>query len=75
MRGGRGWKALIAKNLAGGARRGAGQGGASLEEQELADARRILDACKADVVGLWGSKSVRTALWDAGVELQEQSGL
>ena len=60
----------------------AGRGGQQVETErdarlaeELADARRILDACKADVAKLWGSVGVRAALRDAGVELQEQSGL
>ena len=70
VRGGRGWMTMLLKRRAQQADEREARG-----VEELKDARRILDACKTDIVRLWESPGVRAALRDAGVELQEQSGL
>ena len=68
VRGGRGWKSLLR-------RREYEDVPTSNYPEELENARQILDACKADIIALWGSSSVQIGLKEEGVALQEQSGL
>ena len=68
VRGGRGWKSLLR-------RRTQDDLQAVHYPEELENARQILDACRADIVGLWASESVQSGLREEGVVLQEQSGL
>ncbi|KAH9921380.1 G-protein alpha subunit [Amylocystis lapponica] len=41
---------------------------------ELGNARQILDACREDIVELWGDPAVQAGLKEEGVVLREQSG-
>ncbi|KAI0777274.1 G-alpha-domain-containing protein [Trametes elegans] len=68
IRGSNGWRALLKRQQ-------------EPEEQqsrfsetrvdELENARQILYACRKDIVAMWSSKSVRTALRDEGVMLED----
>ncbi|KAH9941216.1 G-protein alpha subunit [Epithele typhae] len=65
--GGKGWKQLFGSG-------GANRKGKDSAAEELADARRILDACKTHIAALWADPDVRAALRDASYALEEQSG-
>ncbi|KAH9855221.1 G-protein alpha subunit [Lenzites betulinus] len=65
VRGGTGWKHFLRK------RRGS-QSKLSALQDELEDARRILDACKEDIVALWASPAI-PILEQEGVDLQHHA--
>ncbi|KAJ8488898.1 hypothetical protein ONZ51_g3234 [Trametes cubensis] len=64
VRGGMGWKSFI--------RRGRSQSRVQSNSSELESTRRILDACKNDIVALWKSPAIR-ALEQEGVDLHHHS--
>ncbi|CDO69402.1 hypothetical protein BN946_scf184270.g5 [Trametes cinnabarina] len=66
VRGGTGWKAFIR-----GRRRGS-QSRMMTNPEEVNDARRILDACKEDIVALWKSPAI-LALEKEGVDLHHHA--
>ncbi|OSD04002.1 G-protein alpha subunit [Trametes coccinea BRFM310] len=66
VRGGMGWKAFIR-----GRRRGS-QSRMMANPEEVNDARRILDACKEDIVALWKSPAIH-ALEKEGVDLHHHA--
>ena len=57
-----------------------GSGGAmskarSQEYEEVRNARRVIEACREDIVALWNHPAVRAGLADQSVSLEFQSGL
>ncbi|PIL27649.1 hypothetical protein GSI_10801 [Ganoderma sinense ZZ0214-1] len=69
VRGGRGWKSLLRRKAQDGT-----QQQRSTADPALENARRILDACRGDIVALWRSESVQAGLREEGVVMREQSG-
>ncbi|OBZ67096.1 Guanine nucleotide-binding protein alpha-4 subunit [Grifola frondosa] len=65
IRSGSGWKSM--------ARRRRGSQVRYSAQDELADARRILEACREDIVALWTSASVQAHLQKEGVDLEHHS--
>ncbi|EIW63048.1 G-protein alpha subunit [Trametes versicolor FP-101664 SS1] len=65
IRGGTGWKSFLRR------RRGS-QSKVLANVDDLEDARRILDACKEDIVALWKSPAIR-ALEQEGVDLHHHA--
>lgn len=43
--------------------------------EELKNARRVIEACKDDIVALWNNPAIRASLTDQSVSLEFQSGL
>jgi guanine nucleotide-binding protein subunit alpha len=71
VRSGSRWKTLF---------KGSGDGGAlskmkSQEFEEVQNARRVIEACREDIVALWNHPAVRASLADQSVALEFQSGL
>jgi hypothetical protein len=71
VRSGSRWKTLF---------KGSGGGGAmskarSQEYEEVQNARRVIEACREDIVTLWNHPAVRASLADQSVALEFQSGL
>lgn len=71
IRGGSGWKSLLRlrQNVNSGSRT------IDTRQDELDDARQILNACRDDIVTLWADPDAQAGLQDEGVSLQQQSGL
>ncbi|KAI0371122.1 G-protein alpha subunit [Pilatotrama ljubarskyi] len=65
VRGGTGWKSFLRR------RRGS-QSKVLANPDEIDDARRILDACKDDIVAFWASPAIQ-ALEQEGVDLQHHA--
>ncbi|KAI0775645.1 G-protein alpha subunit [Trametes elegans] len=66
VRGGTGWKSFIRR------RRGS-QSKVLVNPDELDDARRILDACKDDIVSFWENTAIRRALEQEGMDLHHHA--
>jgi guanine nucleotide-binding protein subunit alpha len=71
VRSGSRWKTLF---------KGSGGGGAmskarTQEYEEVQNARRVIEACREDIVALWNHPAVRAGLRDQSVSLEFQSGL
>jgi hypothetical protein len=71
VRSGSRWKTLF---------KGSGGGGAmskarNQEYEEVQNARRVIEACREDIVALWNHPAVRAGLRDQSVSLEFQSGL
>jgi hypothetical protein len=47
----------------------------SQEYEEVQNARRVIEACREDIVALWNHPAVRAGLADQSVSLEFQSGL
>lgn len=47
----------------------------SQEFEEVQNARRVIEACREDIVTLWNHPAVRAGLADQSVSLEFQSGL
>jgi hypothetical protein len=47
----------------------------SQEYEEVQNARRVIEACREDIVTLWNHPAVRAGLADQSVSLEFQSGL
>lgn len=45
------------------------------EYEEVQNARRVIEACREDIVALWNHPAVRAGLRDQSVSLEFQSGL
>jgi guanine nucleotide-binding protein subunit alpha len=75
VRSGSRWKSLFK----GGAGAGAGSGSISKASgrgyDELLNARRVIEACREDIVALWNHPAVRASLAEQSVALEFQSGL
>ena len=71
VRSGSRWKSLFSRS-AGSApvSRATGKG-----HQELANARRVIEACREDIIALWNHPVVRKGLEEQNVALEFQSGL
>jgi guanine nucleotide-binding protein subunit alpha len=71
VRSGSRWKSLFSRS-AGSApvSRANGKG-----HQELANARRVIEACREDIIALWNHPAVRKGLEEQNVALEFQSGL
>jgi guanine nucleotide-binding protein subunit alpha len=69
VRSGSRWKTLF---------KGSGGGLSKMKSQEFEEvqnARRVIEACREDIVALWNHPSVRASLADQSVSLEFQSGL
>lgn len=66
IRGGSGWKTLMKRRRAGSLVR------SSIAVDDLDDARRILDACKDDIVALWKNHGAKV-LEEEGVDLHHHA--
>ena len=72
VRSGSRWKSLF-KGSGGGS--GAMSKARSQEYEEVQNARRVIEACREDIVALWNHPAVRAGLADQSVSLEFQSGL
>jgi hypothetical protein len=72
VRSGSRWKSLF-KGSGGGS--GAMSKARSQEYEEVRNARRVIEACREDMVALWNHPAVRAGLADQSVSLEFQSGL
>jgi G-protein alpha subunit len=70
VRSGSRWKTLF-KGSGGGAMSKA----RSQEYEEVQNARRVIEACREDIVALWNHPAIRAGLADQSVSLELQSGL
>jgi guanine nucleotide-binding protein alpha-1 subunit len=74
VRSGSRWKTLF-KGSPGGGNGGAMSKARSQEFEEVQNARRVIEACREDIVTLWNHPAVRASLADQSVSLEFQSGL
>jgi hypothetical protein len=74
VRSGSRWKALF-KGGAGAAGAAAMSKMSARGYEELSDARRVIEACREDIVALWNHPAVRANLAEQSVALEFQSGL
>ena len=72
VRSGSRWKTLFKGSGGGG---GAMSKARSQEYEEVQNARRVIEACREDIVALWSHPAVRAGLADQSVSLEFQSGL
>jgi len=72
VRSGSRWKTLFKGSGGGG---GAMSKARSQEYEEVQNARRVIEACREDMVALWNHPAVRASLADQSVSLELQSGL
>lgn len=71
VRSGSRWKSLFSRNGGSAAvSRATGKG-----HQELTNARRVIEACREDIIALWSHPAVRKGLDEQNVALEFQSGL
>jgi guanine nucleotide-binding protein subunit alpha len=73
VRSGSRWKTLFKGSGGGG--NGAMSKARSQEYEEVQNARRVIEACRDDIVTLWNHPAVRASLADQSVSLEFQSGL
>ena len=73
VRSGSRWKTLFKGSGGGGG--GAMSKARSQEYEEVQNARRVIEACREDMVALWNHPAVRASLADQSVSLEFQSGL
>jgi hypothetical protein len=73
VRSGSRWKTLFKGSPGGG--NGAMTKARSQEFEEVQNARRVIEACREDIVTLWNHPAVRASLADQSVSLEFQSGL
>jgi len=71
VRSGSRWKTLFKRSGGGGAMSKA----RSQEYEEVQNARRVIEACRDDIVALWNHPAIRAGLADQSVSLEFQSGL
>jgi guanine nucleotide-binding protein alpha-1 subunit len=71
VRSGSRWKSLFKS----GGGNGAMSKARSQEYEEVQNARRVIEACREDIVALWNHPAVRAGLADQSVSLEFQSGL
>ena len=71
VRSGSRWKMLFRRNGGGGGTSSAVNHG----QEEVQNARRVIEACREDIVALWNHPAVRTSLAEQSVALEFQSGL
>jgi hypothetical protein len=74
VRSGSRWKALF-KGAGGAAGAAAMSKMSARGYEELSNARRVIEACREDIVALWNHPSVRASLAEQSVALEFQSGL
>jgi hypothetical protein len=70
VRSGSRWKTLFK-----GSGSGAMSKARSQEYEEVLNARRVIEACREDIVTLWNHPAIRAGLSDQSVSLEFQSGL
>jgi hypothetical protein len=68
VRSGSRWKTLFKSG-------GAMSKARSQEYEEVQNARRVIEACREDIVALWNHSAIRAGLADQSVSLEFQSGL
>ena len=73
VRSGSRWKTLFKGS--GGSNGSAISKARSQEYEEVQNARRVIEACREDIVTLWNHPEVRAGLADQSVSLEFQSGL
>ncbi|KAA1473061.1 G-alpha-domain-containing protein [Dentipellis sp. KUC8613] len=75
VRSGSKWKSLFGKGgNAHGAGPGAARGGRGQGQEELENARRVIEACREDMMALWAHPTVRQSLTAQRVSLEFHSG-
>jgi hypothetical protein len=70
VRSGSRWKTFFKGNGAATVSKANGRG-----HEELSNARRVIEACREDIVALWNHPAVRASLAEQSVALEFQSGL
>ena len=63
VRGGSGWKTLLNNNKH------------QHVLDELEDSRRVIEACKDDMIALWENSTAQQGLKKQNIQLQDQAGL
>ena len=71
VRSGSRWKTLFRRNGGGGGTSSATNHG----QEEVQNARSVIEACREDIVALWNHPAVRASLAEQSVALEFQSGL